>query len=126
MNAQKKYETVVVFDHLLGDSNIKNETKKIQTLISTHGGEDVKVDAWGRKEIPYISSRMADGYFVAYLYVSGKSETVQEVESVLRITDGIKRFQTHRTDQKVRKFKGNPKAKQTSMGSDEDFDDTDY
>lgn len=126
MNAQKKYETVVVFDHLLGDAAIKNETKKIQSLITTHGGEDLKVDTWGRKEIPYISSRMADGYFVCYLYGSDKSETVQEVESVLRITDGIKRFQTHRTDHKSRKFKGNPKAKQTSLGSDDDFDDSEY
>lgn len=125
---QKKYETIVVFDHHLGEGVIKGESKKIQTLISTHGGNDLKMESWGRKEIPYITSRMADGFFVRYTYETTLSDTVHNIESVLRITDGIRRFQTHRTELKARKFKGNPKAKQTTLGSDDDFDlsDTEY
>lgn len=115
------YETVVVFDHTLGETAIKGEAKKIQSLISSNGGTQINVETWGRKEIPYITSRMADGYFVAYGYTSEQSDTVAQVESILRITDGIKRFQTHKINTKVRKFKGNPKSKINGEMGDDDF-----
>ncbi len=115
------YETVVVFDQTKGEAAIKDEVKKIETLITTHGGTEIKIDTWGRKEIPYIASRMADGYFVAYGYSSEQSDTVAQVETILRITDGIKKFQTHKINTKTRKFKGNPKSKLAGDSGDEDF-----
>lgn len=119
------YETVVVFDQNLGEAAIKGEVKKIQTLISTNGGTQINVETWGRKEIPYIASRMADGYFVAYGYTSEQFDTVAQVETILRITDGIKKFQTHKMNNKTRKFKGNPRAKTAGEMGDDDFSDSD-
>ena len=117
-----KYETIVIFDHLAGEAAVKNETKKIQTLISSHGGISVTIDSWGRKEMPGTGSRMADGFYVAFNFESPLSTTISEVESILRISDAVKKFQTHKQVTKVRKFKGNPKAKST-MGSFDDYGD---
>ncbi len=119
------YELVVVFKQDLGDAAIKEEAQKVQTLISNNGGVSIEPVVWGRKEIPYIQSRMASGYFYAFNFQSPKSETVAEVESILRITEGVEKFQTHKTSLPKRKFKGNPKSKYT--GEEDDFDvDTDY
>ena len=116
------YETIIIFDHLLGEAVMKEESKKIQTLITNSGGVNVVETAWGRKEIPYIHNRMADGFFVCFTYQSAKGTTVAEIESLLRITENVEKFQTHKTSLPVRKFKGNPKAKTYAEG-DDDFNE---
>ena len=114
------YELIVVFKQDIGEAAIKEEASKIKTLISNQGGVSVEVAAWGRKEIPYIASRMASGFFYAFTFQSPKSETVAEVEGILRITESVEKFQTHKTSIAQRKFKGNPKSKYT--GEEDDFD----
>ena len=120
------YELVVVLDQVLGEAVFKDESKKIQTLIANSGAVNIKENVWGRKEIPYISNRMAKGYFVTFNFDSDKSETVSLIETALRISEPVINFQTHKTSIKSRKFKGNPKAKFTG-DMDDDFDsDVDY
>ena len=118
------YETIIIFDHQLGEAAIKEESKKIQTLITNAGGVNVVEAAWGRKEIPYIHNRMAPGYYVCFTYQTPKSETVAEFEAILRISEIVQKFQTHKTSLKSRKFKGNPKSKLTNE-SDDDLSDFD-
>lgn len=120
------YELIVVINQVLGEAVIKEESKKIQGIITSAGAVNIKESVWGRKEIPYITNRMAKGFFVAFNFDSDRSETVSEIESALRIIEPIVNFQTHKTSIKSRKFKGNPKAKFTG-DLDDDFDsDMDY
>ena len=85
---------------------------------------DISLAAWGRKEIPYIHNRMAPGYYVCFTYQTPKAETVAELEAILRISEIVQKFQTHKTSLKSRKFKGNPKSKLTNE-SDDDLSDFD-
>jgi ribosomal protein S6 len=118
------YETIVIFDHQLGEAVIKEASKKIQGQIAAAGGVNIVEAAWGRKEIPYIHNRVAPGYYICYTYESARSETIGELESLLRIAENVDKFQTHKTSVKSRKFKGNPKSKLAGDAED-DFGDLD-
>jgi ribosomal protein S6 len=118
------YETIIIFDHQLGEAVIKEESKKVQSQIAAAGGMNIVEAAWGRKEIPYIHNRVAPGYYICYTFDSARAETVSEFEALLRINETVGKFQTHKTSLKARKFKGNPKSKLTN-DSDDDYGDLD-
>lgn len=124
----RNYETVVVFDHNLAEAALQAEIKKVQALFAQNGAKNVSLDTWGRKDVPYLNGRPANGYFVAYNFEAAESDTVHNIEGLLRITDNLLKFQTHRTNLRVRKVKVNPKAKTTPDSFDDfgDFGDGDY
>lgn len=116
----RKYETVVVFDDALGEARIKSDMKKVQGIFESNGAAGITVEQWGRQEIPHLVGRYTPGNYVCYTFEGGESNLIDTVEGLLRITEGVVRFQTHRIRERHRKFKGNPKAKIASDG-DEDF-----
>ncbi len=113
-----KYETIVVFKSDLNETQIKEEEKKIEGVLKTEGAQSVSVEAWGRKEIAYVVRKSKTGNFVCFKYQSDKSDTVKNVTNILRITDSVIKFQTHKEIEKIRKFKGNPRRPATSEGDD--------
>ena len=66
-------------------------------------------ESWGRKDLAYRVHKCKAGNFVCFKYESIKSDTVKNVAGVLRITEQVIKFQTHRIPDKMRKFKGNPR-----------------
>lgn len=105
----RKYEAVVVFDPNLSEGDVKEESKKVQTLLETHKAHNVQSNFWGKKEIAYLVGKHRWGNFVAFNFQSESPETVSSVSNILRITDNVLKFQTHRINERARKFKGNPK-----------------
>lgn len=118
----RKYETVVVFDPSLGEAELKEEIKKTQTLLENNGAAEIDVDSWGKKEIAYLVGKTRYGHYVALNYRSASSETVAGVEGILRITDAVLKFQTHRINERKRKFKGNPKKLAAKAAAEEQSD----
>ena len=124
----RSYETIVVFRPDIGDAQVKDEQKKIENLITSNGAKSVVLDVWGKKDIAYTVKKFKSGSFVCYKYESDVSDTVKNVTSVLRITDSVIKFQTHVTNLKTRKFKGNPQRPVSSDGDDfmDSNDDSGY
>jgi small subunit ribosomal protein S6 len=110
----KKYELIVVFEPNLTEAQLKDETKKVQTLLETNQAEGVQVNPWGKKEIAYLVSKNKYGNFVAFNFSGSNPSLVTSVSSQLRIADNVLKFQTHRINERVRKFKGNPRRKPAS------------
>ena len=104
-----KYETIVVFKPDLNETQVKDEEKKIEALLTAEGATAISADFWGRKDIAYMVRKCKMGNFVCINFESEKSDTVKNVTGVLRITDSVIKFQTHRKNDRVRKFKGNPR-----------------
>lgn len=113
-----KYETIVVFNPELGEAKIREEQKRVEGLIKNEGGDKIAVDDWGKKELPFLVKKQRYGYFVCINFESSKASTVAGVTSTLRITDSVLRFQTHRINERPRKFQGNRKRRVTA-GADE-------
>ncbi|MCB0311488.1 MAG: 30S ribosomal protein S6, partial [Bdellovibrionales bacterium] len=79
-----------------------------------HGGKELKVNSWGRKELAYLMDKQRFGTYVCFNYSSEEGGIVKELASQLRITESVLRFQTHRLNDRSRKFKG-----RTSSGKGE-------
>lgn len=119
----RKYETVVIFDHNTGEAQVKAEVKKVEGIFQANGAKGLVVDAWGRRELPQMMGGFAYGYFACYKYNGESSSVVSDIEGLLRITDGVKNFQTHRIRERSRKFKGNPRALKARESGEDDLGD---
>ena len=123
----RSYETIVVLDPNLNESDLKDEVKKVQTILENKGALDVKADSWGKKEISYLVRKQQYGNFVCYNYRSEAEPTIKDITAILGITEKVIKFQTHRKADRSRKFKGNPKRKDpVDLGDDFDGLDSSY
>jgi ribosomal protein S6 len=104
----RRYESVVIFNPRLSDAQLKEEIKKIENLLKANKAEITGVDTWGKKEAAFDFNKQRMGYSVAFNYESANHEAPNELQSILRITDAVHKFQTHLIKAKTRKFKGNP------------------
>ncbi|MFN4895254.1 MAG: 30S ribosomal protein S6 [Pseudomonadota bacterium] len=118
----RRYESVVIFNPRLSDAQLKEEIKKIETLLKTNKADIKSVDTWGKKEAAYEFNKQRMGYYVAFNYESANHEAPNELQSILRITDAVHKFQTHLIKTKTRKFKGNPRRLTQPRTDIDDYD----
>lgn len=121
----RKYETVVLFDPMLPDAQLKAEVQKVQQLIETHAGKIERVNQWGKKEIGHPIKNHKYAAFVCYDFTSTEGSTIEKVASTLRMNESVLRFQTVRNYLSARKYKGNPYALARAIESGSSFDDSD-
>jgi ribosomal protein S6 len=118
----RRYESVVVFNPRLSDSQIKEEVKKVEALLAAQNAKISTVDTWGKKEAAFSFNKQKFGYYVVFNYETANHQAANELQSVLRINESVQKFQTHLINSKVRKFKGNPKRLQNPRTEgDDDF-----
>jgi small subunit ribosomal protein S6 len=118
----RRYESVVVFNPRLNDAQLKEEIKKVETILNSNNAKITGVDQWGKKELAYSFQKQKFGFCVAFNYEAANHEAPNALQSILRITDSVHKFQTHLIRSKTRKFKGNPKRLTQPRGEGEDFD----
>jgi ribosomal protein S6 len=118
----RRYESVVVFNPRLTDSQIKDEVKKVETLLAAHDAKLSTVDTWGKKEAAFSFNKQKFGYYVVFNYECANYQVANELQAVLRINESVQKFQTHLIHTKTRKFKGNPKRLQNPRSEGDDFD----
>jgi small subunit ribosomal protein S6 len=118
----KKYETVVVFDPNLGEAQLNDEVKKVRALIESKGGENVDFTNWGKKKIAYQVKKFNFGYFIAFTFTSAKCSTINDINSILRITESVIKFLPYKIELPQRKFKGNIR-RSSKVAEEESFDD---
>jgi ribosomal protein S6 len=118
----RRYESVVVFNPRLSDSQIKEEVKKVEALLAAQKAKVSTVDTWGKKEAAFSFGKQKFGYYVVFNYETANHQAANELQSVLRINESVQKFQTHLIHTKVRKFKGNPKRLQNPRTDGDDFD----
>lgn len=118
----RRYESVVVFNPRLSDSQIKDEVKKVESVLAANQANITGVDTWGKKEAAFSFNKQRFGYYVVFNYEAANHEAPNALQSVLRINESVQKFQTHLIHAKSRKFKGNPKRLQNPRGDGDDFD----
>ena len=118
----RRYESVVVFNPRLSDSQIKEEVKKVEAVLAAQNAKVSTVDTWGKKEAAFSFGKQKFGYYVVFNFETANHQAANELQSVLRINESVQKFQTHLVHTKVRKFKGNPKRLQNPRSEGDDFD----
>jgi small subunit ribosomal protein S6 len=117
----RRYESIIVFNPRLNDSQLKDEIKRVEGILANNKAKVTGVDSWGKKEIAYLVKKERFGYYVVFNYESENHAAPNELGSLLRITENVHKFQTHVISETTRKFKGNPKRVITP-GMDDDYE----
>lgn len=86
-----RYETVVIFDSALSDSDISAQIERIDTLVKAHGGKIERQDIWGKRELAYRIAKKDYGIYVVIVF-SGDKDTVADLRRQLKINDAVIRF----------------------------------
>lgn len=92
-----QYETLMVV-HPERGPRVKEFIERFQKVIEGQSGTGVHVEEWGLRDLAYRIDKQAKGYYALFQY-QGTGQTVQELERNLKLTDGILRYMTVRSEE---------------------------
>ncbi len=85
----EKYELMAVISLNKDEEGINALVEKFKAMIEANGTLE-EVDVWGKRRLAYAIEDETEGYYVLYHFES-KPDFPQELDRVLKITDGILR-----------------------------------
>lgn len=91
------YESVIIARQDLGASQVQDIVNNLGDVIKAQGGEVVRVDNWGLKNLAYRIKKNRKGYYVL-LNISAPASAISEFERVMRINEDIIRYMTVKVD----------------------------
>jgi small subunit ribosomal protein S6 len=87
----RTYETLFIVNPDLDESEISKTIDMVQDIITAGGGNIMKVDKWGRRQLAYIIQNKRDGYYVV-IYFEGPQTILPELNRRYKLaTDTIMR-----------------------------------
>ncbi len=89
----RKYETFFIIDPDLPDETNTVVDNKVQSVVSSNGGEVLTYVPWGKRKLAYAIKRHTRGLYVLMEYAGGP-KLVAELERNLRIDERILKFIT--------------------------------
>ena len=92
-----KSESVLIARQDLGASQVNTLVDELKNVISAQGGEVVRVDNWGLKNLAYRIKKNRKGHYVL-MNISAPASAVAEYERVMRVNEDIIRYMTVRVE----------------------------
>ena len=89
----RKYETFFIADPDLPDESISAVDNKVQSIVTSNGGEVLTYVPWGKRKLAYAIRKRTRGLYVLMEYAGGP-QLVAELERNLRIDERILKFIT--------------------------------
>ena len=93
-----KYESVLIARQDLGASQVSSLVDSLKQVVADQGGEVVRVDNWGLKNLAYRIKKNRKGHYVL-LNISAPATAVAEYERVMRVNEDIIRYMTVKVDE---------------------------
>lgn len=87
------YESVLIARQDLGASQVNTLVEELTGVIKAEGGEVVKVDNWGLKNLAYRIKKNRKGYYVL-LNIVAPSAAISEYERRVRLNEDVIRYMT--------------------------------
>ena len=92
------YELVVIFHPEIDPDTLAALGGRIVSAITDHEGEVVARQTWGRKRLAYPIKHLRDGYYVLWHFRADAPTLVNEIESMLMISEPVLRYLTVRAE----------------------------
>lgn len=93
-----KYESVLIARQDLGASQVNNLVSEMSNVIANQGGEVVRVDNWGLKNLAYRIKKNRKGHYVV-LNISAPAAAISEYERIMRFNEDVIRYMTVKVDE---------------------------
>ncbi len=89
----RTYESVAIINAALEDEQIEVTISRILETITSHGGELLDVDKWGRKRLAYPIQKSKSGYYLV-LRFNAPTESIAALERNYRLDETVIRYLT--------------------------------
>lgn len=93
------YETLFVI-HPEKGPRIKEFIERFKKVIEGQEGTLARVEEWGLRDLAYRIQKQGKGYYTLLQYQSS-ARAVEELERNLKLTDGVLRYLTVRSDEET-------------------------
>lgn len=87
------YEGVLIARQDLGASQVNDLVSELSEVIKKEGGEVVKVDNWGLKNLAYRIKKNRKGHYVL-LNIVAPANAISEYERIMRLNEDVIRYMT--------------------------------
>ena len=98
MAEQRSYEVVFIINPDTPDEEVTRLTEGFQQIITDQGGEVVKTESMGRRNMAYPIEHKKEGIYVLF-EVAGSGREIAELERRMRVSDQVIRYLTVRVDE---------------------------
>ncbi|MCX8026711.1 MAG: 30S ribosomal protein S6 [Thermodesulfovibrionales bacterium] len=85
------YETAVILNPNLSDEETRSAISKITNLITSNGGEVLKVDNWGKRKLAYELNKHKMGFYSILLFKS-PPDVIKKLEAYFKVFDVVIKF----------------------------------
>lgn len=92
------YESVLIARQDLGASQVSSLVSDLSETIKKNGGEVVRVDNWGLKNLAYRIKKNRKGHYVV-LNISAPAAAIAEYERLMRFNEDVIRYMTVKVDE---------------------------
>ena len=93
-----KYESVLIARQDLGASQVNTLVDELKNVISAQGGEVVRVDNWGLKNLAYRIKKNRKGHYVL-LNIVAPAKAISEYERRIRLNEDVIRYMTVKVEE---------------------------
>ena len=92
------YESVLIARQDLGASQVNSLVSELSEVIKKEGGEVVKVDNWGLKNLAYRIKKNRKGHYVL-LNIVAPASAISEYERLIRLNEDVIRYMTVKVEE---------------------------
>ncbi len=92
------YESVLIARQDLGASQVNSLVADLSEAVKKEGGEVVKVDNWGLKNLAYRIKKNRKGHYVL-LNIVAPAKAIFEYERLMRLNEDVIRYMTIKVDE---------------------------
>src|SRR6478672_784995 len=96
--ANRTYEVMYIIDPDTPAERVEKLNEAVGSLIEKEGGEIVRMDDIGRRELAYPIQKKTEGHYVLF-EINGSGQEIAELERRMRVNDMIIRYVTVRVDE---------------------------
>src|SRR4051812_43763654 len=96
--ASRTYEVMYIIDPETPGDRIEKLNDAVGKLIEKEGGEIVRMDDIGMKQLAYPIQKKLEGHYVLF-EINGSGQEIAELERRMRVNDMIIRYVTVRVDE---------------------------
>jgi len=94
----RQYELILIIQPDLDEDENKGVIDRVQSMVTANGGQILKTDLWGLKQLAYEIQDFRDGYYV-YMEVEFSPEFGTEFKQNLRYVEPVIRHMLTRIDE---------------------------
>jgi small subunit ribosomal protein S6 len=95
---QRVYEVVFIVDPSTQEDVLTRLTDTLQQIVTDQGGNVVRREVMGRRQLAYRIGRANEGIYVLF-EIEGTGREIAEMERRMRVSDQVLRYLTVRVDE---------------------------